>query len=128
MLFVDTKWQVRIDVQQPHFNVLNALVQQTSEKVFAWFWYPFGPDRRIKLGLGLQNIGVDLSVLAVNLQADILLFGMFGADRAGQRRDVILKAVVADLHVLCLGITLVTQVAASQRSGVWHKGSSSIKG
>ena len=62
------------NVQRPHFDVLHAGSLQRPRRPFAALGDALRPDEAVVLVLDLQHVGVQLAVVAVDLDADFFVF------------------------------------------------------
>ncbi len=114
---VDTYRQERVDVQATHFDILHATGRQRLDRTFTGVGDAFGADVRVVLVLDLQDVGVELHPLAIDMGADLDVRRVRRAHRPAQAIGIAGQVVVARREA-GLGIALVAQVAHAQAGGI----------
>ena len=107
----------RIEVHQPHLDILDAAVAQGMQRAFARPDHALGPDRAVELVLHLQQGRGELPVLAVLADADRFIRRIRFRHRFFQRCPVAPEIVVAHRERR-LRIALVPQTSHAQRRRV----------
>ena len=103
-----------IDIERAHLDILDATAQQRLGGALAGARHPLGADEGVVLVLDLQQVGVELTVYAINLHAEPLVLGVRRADGARQVAHIILQAVHRDLDARLVAVA-VTEIAHAQR-------------
>ena len=115
---VDAQWQVRVDIQATHFDVLNAACPQRLQRPLASGGDALRADIGVVLVFDLQHVGVELLPVACGvLGPQRLVRRIRRGDRAEKAFGVAFQVVVAGGEP-GLGIVLVTQITHAQAGGV----------
>ena len=110
---INSQWQIGIQIQRPHFDILDAFEGQCIQGPFIHRDNALRPNGAIELVLQLQQVGINLPIFAVAYPANLLVLRMGGAHRLVQTIDVGIQFVIADEKgFLCLA--LVTEIAHAQ--------------
>ena len=113
----DADGQERVEVHEPHLDVLDAALAQRVQRPLALADAALRPDRAVELVLDLQQRHAELAVIVAVADADRLVGRIRAGERALQRRAVALEAVVADGERR-LRVALVAEPAHAQRRRV----------
>ena len=116
LLWGDADVDQRVQVEQAHFHIFNAVLLQGDGWPLAVFADAFGADAGVELVFDLQHIGVELLPARAVFHADGLVERVGGVDGGVQRLRVTGQRVEVDMQ-LGLHIVLVTQVAHAQAGG-----------
>ncbi len=114
---VDADRQERVDVQAAHLDILHATRGQGLDRPLAGVGDPFRADVRVVLVLDLQDVGVQLHPLAIDVGTDFDVGRVGRADGLAQAVGVAGQVVVARRQA-SLGVALVAQIAHAQAGGV----------
>ena len=104
-------------VERPHLHVLDAAATQRLGRAFARKRDALRPDEAVVLVLDLQQVRVQLPVLAVHLDPELLVLRAGRRDRVRQVADVMVQRIHGDLEP-GLALVAVTEIAHSQRRRV----------
>ena len=117
-LLIDAHRLERVEVQGADLDVFHAAPLQRQGGALAAVDGAFRADRRVVLVLDLQDVGVELLVVALRVaHAQLLIHRVRRLHGVGQGADIVVQIVVADRQRR-LGVVLVAQVAHPQAGGV----------
>ena len=105
------------DVQGADFHVFHAGALQCLRRPLPRSRDAFRPDEAVVLVLDLQDIGVELQIFAVHLDADLLVRWVGRADRTRQIAHIIVQAVHGNTHRRLI-LVPIPDVAHAQRGPV----------
>ena len=117
LVLVDAHRVEDADVERAHLDVLHAGALQRPGRTLAAPGHALRTDEAVVLVLDLQDVGVQLAVLAVHLDADLLVLGIRRADRGRQVAHVVIEAVDRDVEPR-LALVAVAEVAHAQRGRI----------
>ena len=115
-LLVDPDRRERVDVEGPNLHVANPAPLQRDGRFLPRAGDLLRANEAVELVLDLEEVGIELAVLAIDDDADLLVGRMCAFGRLVQGVDVGGRRVVGDPE-LSLRIVLVADVAHPQRGG-----------
>ena len=117
LVLVDADRIQRADVQRPHLHVLDAGPAQSLGRPFPGAGDPLRANERVVLVLDLQDVGVELPPLAVDLDTQCRVLGAWRRDRRAEVTHVIVETVHG-YGQLGLGLVAVAKVGHPQTGGI----------
>jgi len=118
--FADAGGIKYIQIQGPHFNVLDTIFCQRTGRPLTAADNPLGANHAVVLVFDLQQVCVQLTVVTVFLNTNALVWWMESAYSAAQVPDILFQRIDGNPH-RGLGLILVAQVTHPQRGGVGMK-------
>ena len=106
----------RVQVEQPHLDILHTQCAQRLGRAHAIGGNAFGAHGGVKLGLDLQQVGTELFPMRAVTHAELRVIRVHAANGDFQPLAVFRQGIEADAEFF-LGVVLVTQVTHAQACG-----------